>query len=78
MRRGWNDPSHHSDCCCEDCRSYREPEKVDEWRLQVLLEAGYEVPWAELIAISEADLHEAVELVTVKGCPPATAAKIIL
>jgi hypothetical protein len=54
-----------------------EREKVESWRLHVLVEAGYPLPLAEKIAHSEADLHRAVELVTA-GCAHATAAEILL
>ena len=40
-----------------------EREKVESWRLHVLIEAGYPLPLAEKLAHSEADLHRAVELV---------------
>ena len=40
-----------------------EREKVESWRLHVLVEAGYPLSLAEKIAHSEADLHRAVELV---------------
>ena len=40
-----------------------EHEKVVSWRLHVLVEAGYPGELAERIARSEADLHDAVELV---------------
>ena len=40
-----------------------EREKVESWRLHVLVEAGYPLDLAEKIAHSEADLHHAVELV---------------
>ena len=52
-------------------------EKVESWRLHVLIEAGYPLLLAERLAQSEADLHQAVELVRV-GCEPATAAEILL
>jgi hypothetical protein len=43
-----------------------------------LIEAGYPVSIAErLAAVSEVDLHRAVELVTA-GCRPAVAALILL
>lgn len=74
---GWHDPRHGLDCACEDCLPVARPE-IAAWRERELLEAGYSLVDADLIANSRADLHEAVELVTVKGCPPATAAKIIL
>jgi hypothetical protein len=57
--------------------SQDERTKVESWRLHVLIEAGYPVPLAEKIAHSEADLHKAVELVTI-GCRPETAAEILL
>lgn len=37
-------------------------EQVESWRLQVLLGAKYEMPHAEKLAASDADLHEAVEV----------------
>ena len=54
-----------------------EREKVESWRLHVLVEAGYPLPLAEKIAHSEADLHRAVELV-LAGCTHETAAEILL
>ncbi len=54
-----------------------ELEKVESWRLHVLIEAGYPLPLAEKLAHSEADLHRAVELV-LAGCTFATAAEILL
>jgi hypothetical protein len=54
-----------------------EREKVESWRLHVLIEAGYPLPLAEKIAHSEADLHRAVELVR-DGCTFETAAEILL
>jgi hypothetical protein len=51
--------------------------KVHAWRLHVLIEAGFPVDLAEEVAESEADLHEAVELVG-SGCTPDTAARILL
>ena len=50
---------------------------VATWRLEVLLEAGYELSLAERIAASDADLHLAVALVG-EGCPPRLAAEIVL
>jgi hypothetical protein len=52
-------------------------EKVESWRLHVLIEAGYPLPLAERLAGSEADLHLAVDLVTA-GCAPKTAAEILI
>lgn len=54
-----------------------EQAKVESWRLHVLIEAGYPLPLAERLAGSEADLHRAVELVTL-GCAHHTAAEILL
>jgi hypothetical protein len=54
-----------------------ERDKVEGWRLHVLMEAGYPLPLAERLAHSEADLHSAVELVR-QGCEPKTAAEILL
>jgi hypothetical protein len=54
-----------------------ERSKVESWRLHVLIEAGYPLPTAELLAASEADLHVAVELVE-HGCTHKTAAEILL
>lgn len=51
--------------------------KVQTWRLHVLIEAGYPVDLAEEVADSEADLHEAVQLVQ-RGCAPEVAARILL
>ena len=49
-------------------REQDERNKVESWRLHVLMEAGYPLPLAERIAQSDADLHEAVELVGRRGC----------
>ena len=54
-----------------------ERSKVESWRLHVLIEAGYPLPLAERLAVSEADLHLAVQLVA-DGCTHATAAEILL
>jgi hypothetical protein len=55
-----------------------EIEKVELWRLEVLVSAGYPVGMAELIAQTHhADLHRAVELL-VAGCRPVVAALILL
>ena len=52
--------------------------KVESWRLHVLIEAGYALPYAERIAQSHADLHEAVSLIRHSGCTPEVAAQILL
>jgi hypothetical protein len=54
-----------------------ERSKVESWRLHVLMEAGYPLPLAERLAGSEADLHNAVELLGL-GCTPETAVEILL
>jgi hypothetical protein len=54
-----------------------ELEKVESWRLHVLIEAGYPLPLAERLAHSEADLHRAVELI-LAGCAFETAAEILV
>ncbi len=56
---------------------HSEQEKVDSWRLHVLIEAGYPSELAEKLAHSDADLHQAVELITA-GCSHETAAAILL
>jgi hypothetical protein len=58
-------------------QSLTEREKVESWRLHVLIEAGYPLPLAEKLAHSDADLHQAVEL-TRLGCTFETAAEILL
>jgi hypothetical protein len=57
--------------------SQSEREKVESWRLHVLIEAGYPLPLAEKLAHSEADLHRAVELVRA-GCGFETATEILI
>jgi hypothetical protein len=57
--------------------AHTEREKVESWRLHVLIEAGYPMELAARIAASEADLHQAVELIA-SGCAHATAAEILL
>ena len=52
--------------------------KVESWRLHVLMDAGYPLALAERVAQSEADLHEAVDIVTRRGCSPEVAAQILL
>ncbi len=54
-----------------------ERDKVEGWRLHVLIEAGYPLPLAERLAGSQADLHTAVDLVSA-GCTPETASEILL
>jgi hypothetical protein len=54
-----------------------EREKVESWRLHVLVEAGYPLELAEKLAHSPADLHRAVELVRA-GCTYEIATEILL
>jgi hypothetical protein len=54
-----------------------ERQKVESWRLHVLIEAGFPLSLAEKLAHSEADLHRAVDLVN-QGCVPKLAAEILL
>lgn len=54
-----------------------ERSKVESWRLHVLIEAGFPLTLAERLAVSEADLHLACELVG-NGCGHETAAEILL
>lgn len=53
---------------------------VFAWRYGTLLEAGYEPEHAEALAgrTQDVDLHAAVELVQVRGCPPTVAARVLL
>ena len=61
----------------EEIQLETERDKVESWRLHVLIEAGYPLPLAERLASSNADLHVAVELVQ-RGCAHAVAAAILL
>ena len=54
-----------------------ERSKVESWRLHVLIEAGYPLSLAERLAVSEADLHTACEMID-SGCAHETAAEILL
>jgi hypothetical protein len=54
-----------------------ERSKVESWRLHILIEAGYPLPLAERLAVSEADLHIACDIVG-RGCAHETAAEILL
>ena len=49
---------------------------VASWRLEVLLDAGYDQLLAEQVAGSDADLHLATALVA-QGCSPQLAAQIL-
>lgn len=61
----------------QTAEDHTEVQKVESWRLHVLIEAGYPLRLAEKIAHSQADLHVAVELVQ-SGCGHETAAEILL
>ena len=54
-----------------------ERSKVESWRLHILIEAGYPLSLAERLAVSEADLHTACEMIGL-GCTHETAAEILL
>jgi hypothetical protein len=54
-----------------------ERDKVESWRLHVLIEAGFPMLLAERVAASQADLHAAVDLVRA-GCLPEIAAQILI
>jgi len=58
----------------------REPEheRVERWRAEALERAGYAPDAAAELAVrTDVDLHRAIELVE-RGCPPETAARILL
>jgi hypothetical protein len=50
--------------------------EVEAWRLHVLLQAGYPLKVAERISSSNADLHQAVEMLE-QGCAAHVAARIL-
>lgn len=55
-----------------------EADHVVRWRLERLVQAGYGYGLAIDIALqTDVDLHQATDLVS-RGCPPATAARILL
>ncbi|MFN8222024.1 MAG: hypothetical protein U0R50_02100 [Gaiellales bacterium] len=55
-----------------------EIELVEQWRLETLQRAGYDLESASVLAAShEVDLHRAVELLE-RGCPLTTALQILL
>ena len=56
---------------------FDERSKVESWRLHILIEAGYPLSLAERLAVSEADLHTACDIVGL-GCAHETAAEILL
>jgi hypothetical protein len=55
-----------------------EQERVERWRAEELVRAGYEPTGAaELAARSDVDLHGAIDLLE-RGCPPDVALAILL
>lgn len=55
-----------------------EEERVISWRAEELMRAGYDGSTAlELAIVPHVDLHRAVALLR-QGCPPETAARILL
>ena len=57
---------------------HNESELVFEWRLTELMRAGFPEQLAlELAVTSHVDLHAAIELRS-RGCPPETAARILI
>jgi hypothetical protein len=55
-----------------------ERDRVEAWRLRVLIDAGYPVQIAERIAGDvDVDLHQAIRLLA-RGCKPELAAEILL
>jgi hypothetical protein len=55
-----------------------EAERIVSWRLEELERAGYDARSAwEIAERGDVDLHRAVELLR-RGCPPATALRILL
>ena len=61
-----------------DLQIETEAERIERWRYEALLRAGYEPSSARRIAERpEIDLHHAVELLE-RGCSPELAAAILL
>jgi hypothetical protein len=61
-----------------DLQVETESERIERWRVEELERAGYDRDDAvELAGRSYVDLHLAVELLE-RGCPPATAVRILL
>jgi hypothetical protein len=56
-----------------------EQQSVEAWRLKTALELGVPLPVAEKFAESPwADLHRLADLIERRGCPPLTAARILI
>jgi hypothetical protein len=61
-----------------DLQEETESERIERWRVEELARAGYDADDAvELASRSYVDLHLAVQLLE-RGCPPATALRILL
>jgi hypothetical protein len=61
-----------------DLHEETESERIERWRVTELARAGYDADDAcELASRSYVDLHLAIELLE-RGCPPATALRILL
>jgi hypothetical protein len=61
-----------------DLHQETESERIERWRVEELARAGYDADDAvELAGRSYVDLHLAVQLLE-RGCPPATALRILL
>jgi hypothetical protein len=55
-----------------------ESEKVQRWRIEALMRAGYDMTTAELLASrNDVDLHRAEALIK-RGCSPELALRILL
>ena len=55
-----------------------EKERIERWRAEELVRAGFEPAAASLLAgRADVDLHDAIDLVR-RGCPPAVAFDILL
>lgn len=67
-------PSHPTEV---ELLAQDERERVTQWRIERLLEAGYESDYALLIGVDQSiDLHRAIQLLE-DGCPVDTALQIL-
>ena len=61
----------------ESAHADRQREEVVDWRRRRLLDGGFPLPLATVLAAdSRLDLHALLQLVE-RGCPPALAARIL-
>lgn len=51
--------------------------RVEAWRLECLIRAGWDMEHAQVIAVSDVDLHLACRMVQQHGCPPKLAFSIL-